>query len=288
MWLLYSGLSTLFLCLRNVTSKSNVDKTNEWVVLWHTTAYGFPVSLIFLLFGTFYIAGPTFWYLTLIRVILDTIAAITFLKALKLESVSYVIPLLALQPALTIITSLFITNQNVKPLGIFGILITCLASIYLIRSEQKYTTKSNQTNLTKATLLILPTTIIYSVLDPLHAKILLYTNQYTYFFISQSLFLIIITTIALTKSKDSFLHSLKPNNTLITNSLPGIFLAFEAVTLLFALSHTKYVSFVSTIRITNIVLTSLLATIFLKEKLTPNKILVIIAILTGATFITLS
>jgi len=287
MWFLYALISAFSLTGRNIFSKFNVDKTNEYVVMWATVVFAFPIAALAMLFSPFVVTDARFWPLLFIRIILDTVAFIFFYKALKFRAASYVIPIMSLFPALTIVTSFLINGQRVGTLGIIGVLITCGGSYALFAAERRTTKIEDRPHLKLATVYILITTIIYGILDPVHAYIIGMSNTYTYFFISEAIFVLLFTGLVWLFAKRDFMQLFKSKKKLVHNGITGLFLGVEVLVLFLALSSAPFVSYVSAIKMSSVGLTAVFAYLFLKEQLNRTKITAIVMIIVGVVVMVL-
>ncbi len=288
MWILLSVLSTISLSSKNLLSKFGAGKTNEYVNMWAMAFFTLPVAGIALLFSDFEISDNKFWLLIGLRIILESIALVAFFRALKFKSASFVISIMSLQPALTIITTFFISDQKVPLLGIGAILVIVAANFMLFQSEKKLTNKEDMPNLIKATLLIFTTTLLFSVLDPLHGEIIEVSNQFTYFFVSELCFTVVYSILVGARFRKEFKQTFsnKKNGLLIAGI--GVSFGFELLTLFGAITSSDYVSYVSAIRSANIALTAILAFFLFKEKLSRLKLFSIALMTLGVLILVLS
>lgn len=265
MWFVFALISTLFLVGRNILNKKGVEKLDPIFVTFSTFLFSFPVAFIAMLFNDFVISSTEFYSYLGIRIVLDLIALIALLNAFKLRSVSFVVPLLALQPMISILFSKLLGGGDISGVQILGMVIVTIGSIliYLIElSKEKFKLTPE---LIKATVLVGITTIIYSILDPLHGKIIGMSNEYTYFFISTIIFSVIMFVVVLIKSRGQFFSEFKSKRELGLSILIGLSLGFEVLFLFLALGSTEATPLVSAVRILNIGLTAVLASKLLNE-----------------------
>ena len=182
MWFALSLLAGFSLAVRNLLSKLSAEKLPELVSMWFLFLFSLPVVVWALFFQPFVVVSNQFWILIGFRVLLEFSALFTFYKALKLEGISVVISLLALQPLLVIGTTFFINQQTSSALGLLATALVSVGIFLMYRSEAK---QGESPEFIKATFLILLTVISYALLEPIHAKAISLSNVSSYLVASQ-------------------------------------------------------------------------------------------------------
>lgn len=288
MWFLLTLVSTLALASRNIVTKLGVDKQDPYIVAWSSVFFGLPIATILIIFNKFEVTDSLFWFLLMIRLTMQSIVMITLHQAFKYKSVSYIAPLLSLTPILTSIISYFIHGDVITPLGFVGMLITTISCIILYHSEKNITKIEDQNELYKATCLVVLSALFIAILDPIHPLAIQRSNVETYFFTGILGFSIIFTILVLIKSRSNLLKSLKNKKLLTLNIFTGLIGGIEALTLFSALNFAPAVALVSSIRSSNMALTSLGGFIFFNENFNKPKCLGIIFSVLGVILVIIS
>lgn len=271
MWLIFAIVSAFANSTRNLASKVNIQNSNEYLTIWSTVFFALIFSIPFVLYNGFVITNPSFWIFLILRIILDSIALITFMRALKLQSISFVIPIIALQPVLAAIAAYFISDQSISALGIMGMMVIVVSTLITFCLEIDFKNLKNNKNVFYPAVLILITIIFWSILDSLHKESIDRSSPYTYFFISNVLFTLVFSVVLIiTKTKIS---PLKESKNLRINMTLGILLGIEFLSQLLALSSGK-VAYISAIKSLSIVISPILSWIFLGEKHPPIKLVI--------------
>lgn len=286
MGILFGSLSAIALSLRNFLSKRRLDDTNEYILMFSSVFFCLPIGIVLVMLNGFTISSSSFWVIVVLRVFLDVVAYIAFLRAIKFREISLIIPLTSLVPVFSIITSSVISNQQVPAQGILGIIIVCASNILLLSSEINIKKLSDSKHLLKPFLYVLLMSVIWAFLDPVHNEGIKVSSPYTYFLIGNIAFTVVFFIMALFLARKE-LKGFFNVQTMKNLSPIGLLLSVEFVSQLVALGYTL-VSYVSAIKSANIILTSILGIIFLKEKSSSLKVLSIILSLVGVLIIIFS
>jgi len=131
LWVLYSILSAFSLATANAFTKRISHKVDDYVMVFTRFLYATPFLLSLLFFIPIPKLGSSFWSVLLIVAILDVIAAILYIKAIRLSPLSLTMPLLSLTPLFLIITSFLILGEFPSFFGIIGIIFIVLG-VYLL------------------------------------------------------------------------------------------------------------------------------------------------------------
>lgn len=277
MWIFFSIFAVLGLTSRNLLTKVGLGKVNEYILLFFTVFGALLVGVVLVLINGIEISDSSFWRIFLIRVFLDTVAAITLFKALKSKAVSYVVPLTAITPIFTIISGYFINGDSISSTGLLGISIIVLGSIFVVVSEiDKKKGKRGLEELVLPTLLIMVTTISWGILDAVHKEGIEVSSPYTYFFLGNLAYVIIFFFLSFLFARKDF-EVLKDKKLLSINLSLGFLLSIEFLSQLFALQD-GIAAYVSAIKSLNIVFTTILAFLFLKEGKSGNRFMKLIGV----------
>lgn len=279
MWLVYSILATTASTTRSLLSKKVVTDVNEYAGLWTFILFGFLVSVVYLVYSGFTISNPSFWYVIALRLVIDSFAVIAYYKALKIEEVTFISPLLALSPILIAIFSYFINNQIPTPVALWGMALIVLGAIILMVGKIDFRNFRSNRQLFRSAAYIGITLVLWSLASAIHKVGISASSPATYFFVSYLGFVIIFTLLALKICPQDMKKALNPKYRKI-NVANGLALGLDQTFTLTAIG-LGVVAYVEAIKSSSLMFTTLLAFIFLNEKVTWMKIFSIIIIFVG-------
>jgi len=240
--------------------------------MWYTFLFQIPLGLLAVLITGIQIASPSFYYLVLLRVILDIVAFIFFFKALQLSKLSLIIPFMSLLPGLTIFTSFFINGQAIEPLRLLIILVIAISCYAIFKTSNGVAHTSDDK---RGVVYILLVIVLYSILSPLHAEIIKISSPFTYFFISSIYFIVIWSLVIFLKFKKELFESFKNSKGILLNGANGVILSLEVLSLFLALAPGSITSVVTAIRTTDTAVSSVVGGVLFKEHITPKKVILI-------------
>lgn len=135
-WILLAISTAFFESLRDVFYKKSLQSIDEYLVSWSSIFF----TVLFLIPSLFFIEIPSldkpFWIALLIGGVLNTIAYLIFVKALKTSDLSKIAPLTTFTPLFLLITSPFIVGEFPNHWGVIGIVFIVLGS-YVLNLKQK-------------------------------------------------------------------------------------------------------------------------------------------------------
>ncbi len=137
LWLLFSGLTALFESLKEVTSKHNLKKIDEYVVSWALRFFALPFLLPLLFFIEIPVINNNFWIALIIGCGLNLIATIIYMKAIKSSDLSITTPMVTFTPLFLLITSPLILGEFTNIYGVLGIILIVLGSYTLNLKQRK-------------------------------------------------------------------------------------------------------------------------------------------------------
>lgn len=131
LWVILS-LSVAFLkSVEDVFSKRLLKEFSEHHVAWMIRAFTFLLILPVVLWKGIPTLGPSFWWAITLASLLNVVATVCYLKAIKYADLSLVAPLSSFTPLFLIITSPLILHEFPGLNGIIGILLI-VAGSYLL------------------------------------------------------------------------------------------------------------------------------------------------------------
>ena len=131
LWVLYSLLSAFSFATADAFTKRISCKVDDYVMVFARFLYATPFLLSLLFFIPLPKLESGFWSILLIVAILDVIAAILYIKAIRLSPLSLIMPLLCLSPLFLVMTSFLILGEFPSFFGIIGIIFIVLG-VYLL------------------------------------------------------------------------------------------------------------------------------------------------------------
>lgn len=131
MWFLF-GLGTGFLnALTTAFSKKAVESVDPYFIPLVQTLLALPVFAVAILATGFTAPTALFWPALIGSGIINVLAAILTMKALKIGDLSLTIPYLAFTPLFLVLTSRLILNESISTGGFIGILMITAGSLAL-------------------------------------------------------------------------------------------------------------------------------------------------------------
>ncbi|WP_373535939.1 EamA family transporter [Microcoleus sp.] len=139
-WLIFGILTAFFEAIKDVFSKQNLKKNDEYVVAWSLASF----SAVFLTPLLFFIKipqlnpqlNPQFWIALSIGGSINAVTAILYIKAIKLSDLSLTVPLVALTPLFMLLTSPLIVGEYPNFFDYIGIFLIVTGS-YLLNIKEK-------------------------------------------------------------------------------------------------------------------------------------------------------
>lgn len=135
MWL-FLGLASGFLhALQSMVSKKALEGANQYLVAFAYSAFSLPFLLTSLVWLDLAPTNFAFWWSNTATAVLNVIALIILMKALKIGELSLTIPFLAFTPIFLILTSSLMLGELPNSVGILGI-TTIVGGAYLLEMKK--------------------------------------------------------------------------------------------------------------------------------------------------------
>lgn len=135
-WLILGIFTAFFEALKDVFSKQNLKKSDEYVVAWSLAFF----SVIFLTPWVIYTGIPAlnsqFAIALLIGGSINAVTALLYIKAIKVSDLSLTVPLVALTPLFMLLTSPLIVGEYPSFFDYIGIFLIVVGS-YLLNIKEK-------------------------------------------------------------------------------------------------------------------------------------------------------
>lgn len=142
MWFVSSLVSALTYSFRSVLEKKLLGNLDKYILAFGLRFFALPFFVIVLLMNPQQIIPFSelplkFWLATIyVSVISTPIEMIFFYKALQLEEVSYIAPLISLAPVFTVFINIFVFKEYPTFFGLIGVMFI-ISAIYLLNVNQK-------------------------------------------------------------------------------------------------------------------------------------------------------
>lgn len=123
MWLTYSVLTALFESVKDVLCKKSLADSDEYLIAWGLRFFPLPFLLLALFFFPLPEIGPSFWPALAVGGLLNVLATVLYMKALKYGDLSVSVPMVTFTPVFLLVTSPFILGEFPDVWGLAGIIL---------------------------------------------------------------------------------------------------------------------------------------------------------------------
>src|SRR5437879_6271435 len=120
MWIIFGLISAFSDDAKNVLAKHNAHHFDPLVITWAWVTYSLIIVGPLMFFKGIPHLDGVFWTAFSVRIILDTISLILYVRALKNTDLSLSLPMLALTPLFLVLTDFIINHEFPKTLGLIG------------------------------------------------------------------------------------------------------------------------------------------------------------------------
>ena len=111
LWLIPAILAAVFESVKDVFSKKSLKDIDIYTISWALRFFALPFLLPLLLFIKIPALGNEFWSALLINGILNVVATILYMKAIKESDLSVTIPMIAFTPIFLLVTSPLLVGE---------------------------------------------------------------------------------------------------------------------------------------------------------------------------------
>jgi uncharacterized membrane protein len=136
MWLIFSLLTALLEAVKDVLCKKSLNAIDEVLVAGSIFVFSIPLLLPVLLFIEIPVLSGRFWIALPAGTILNVLATLLYIKALKHSDLSLSLPMVTFTPVFLLLTSPLIVGEFPDPKGLIGILLIVLGA-YRLNSKDK-------------------------------------------------------------------------------------------------------------------------------------------------------
>ena len=229
MWILFGAISAFFDSLLNINAKKNTKKIDALVISWLWMLCASPIVIIPALVFGFAEIDFVFWQALAVRTVLDTIALILYVRALRDSQITLAQPMLGLTPVLVVFISYFLNGDIPTILAFIGILLVG-SGIYLNNRPEnsKVLDPFKLIWKNKGARQMTFVAILWACTSSLHTVAIAHSDAYTYVGIGIPVLAFVMTMIVLFTRRKETIFAFK---TLPTTQLIKIGV-FDGITLL--------------------------------------------------------
>jgi uncharacterized membrane protein len=284
LWALLSLFTALSQAAKDLLCKKGLCEIDEYAVAWSIEVF----SAIFLLPALLFIGIPvldqTFLLMIVVTALLDTLAAILYMKAIKSSPISLVAPMMMFTPMFLLITSPLILGEFPSVFGLAGIVLIVFGSYMLKIKEAKkgITEPFRALAKEKGPLLMLATAFIWSFTGNFD-KIGVEHSNPAFWIISHYL-LVSLFLLPLVVMKSKTAHKIPSKFWMLAPI--GLIAGLGVLAQMFAITMT-IVPYVLSIKRTSVLFSVIFGFFFLKEKDIRQRLLGAFIMVIGVLLITL-
>jgi drug/metabolite transporter (DMT)-like permease len=130
-WFLFAFLTAIFESIKDVFSKKGLSVINEYIIAWSLWFFALPILIPILCFIGFQPVNNVFWHSLFVGGVLNVIATVLYMKAIKYSDLSITVPLVAFTPLFLLITSPLIVGEFPSLFGLIGVILIVIGSYFL-------------------------------------------------------------------------------------------------------------------------------------------------------------
>lgn len=285
-WFVLSVLTAFSESLKDVFSKRGLKSIDEYVVSWSLRFFAF----LFLVPLLFFIEIPSlnkeFWVALCVSGLLNLIATVLYMKAIKHSDLSLTVPMVTFTPLFLLITSPIILGEVPTLLGLLGVLLIVYGS-YAFNIKQwreGYLAPFKALLKEPGPRLMLMVAFIWSITTNFD-KIGVQNSSPIFWSIAINAFIAIFLLPVMLKKSEKGLQVIRNNYKVL---LPvGFFTALTVVLQMTAISLI-FVAYVISIKRTSVIISVLFGYFIFKEKNIKERLLGSIIMVIGVVLILLS
>ena len=288
MWLILSLVNALGLSFEGVLQKKSTLHLNEYAITWSILAvsslFYLPVLLTTGLPGRL---DTLFWIAVIARIIIDSVALLCYIKALKYSHLSLAVPMMSMSPVFLVLVSLLVNHLFPSLLGLIGV-FTVVAGVYLLnfdRDTKHWLSPFAAIRREKGVQFMLVAAFLWAWVTALQRLGIDHSNVtfYTTFF--QPVWALAFLPVAIIANRREFLSLFKPSRLRLILPIGGLdVVQTVAQNVAFTLALPVYVSAVGS---TNLLFATVFGHYFFGEKI-GNKLLPVLIIMLGIVLLAIA
>lgn len=134
-WVLLSFLTAFFESAKDALGKWRLRQSDEYLVAWAWRFFALPFLLPWLFVTGVPALGKGFWWVLLVSGVLNVVAAVLYMRAIKVSDLSLTAPMVAFTPLFLLLTSPLMVGEFPGPAGALGVGLI-VAGSYLLRVRE--------------------------------------------------------------------------------------------------------------------------------------------------------
>jgi len=249
-WFPLTLLCALALATSDALTKKALAGHDEVLILWLRFAVALPFLLSTLLVIPVPTLAPGFWPTVLTALPLEMLAAVLYVRALKVSPLGLTLPFLAFTPVFLLVIPWLLLGERIAPAGVAGILCIAAGSYTLNLKEvrQGFLTPFRAIQREPGSRMMIAVAFIYSFTSTLGKKAIACSSPLFFAALYFSLLVLAFAPLALWRGRRE-LAAQSRRETLRAAFLPGISYAVSIVCHMLALSLTKVAYMISVKRL---------------------------------------
>ena len=282
-WFVLALISSITLSLREFAVKKAGRELSSAFMSWGMNFFIFLILLALnVIFLNYHAITLSFLWVLTIAAIMDSLATVLYLWAIKNGDLSKIIPMLCFIPVVQLFVTPVLIHENLSVIGIFGVIVVVFGSYILnVETRDGFLSPVKSVFKDKSSLMMLAVACIWGVSSSFH-KIGVKQTDALFWAVSEiGLIALFLFPFAFWLDKDNFSFS-KLKYTL----WPAIFSTFTVLSYYTAISCGP-VAYVSSVRRLGVLFTMLIGILVLKEKVKRLGFVGGIIMITGAAIISL-
>ncbi|MDF2908547.1 MAG: hypothetical protein K0R34_3868 [Herbinix sp.] len=277
LWILFASISGIFVSLRELYIKKYIKQSPE-IISFTTRFYGSIVFIIIAFQGNIVIKDlPVFIGITLLTVIITAVATLIRLRLIKTEDLSLTTPWLGCIPIFVVTWSMILYHELPDTLALIGILLVCIGAFTI-------NLHGGRIKINSASLWMILVAILLGFTTSVDKIAIGASSAITYSLIWTIASAVLMYSVARTKTK----RVLIVDKHLI---IQAVLWVIEFLFQMLAVQNISQISsgqtYVKTLTMLNIVITTVISSIIFKEKERRKRILSAVLIFIGAVIVVL-
>lgn len=284
-WIPLALTSAIADAFENVAMKHSLTHFDPLIVSWLRVVYATLLIAPFMFLQGIPHVDQEFWLALLTRTILDSVAIVLYVRALKLTDMSLAVPMVALSPVFLVGLEFLVTGDFPSSVGFLGIIFVTLGA-YLLNRKPGHSVLEPVREMfrDKGVFLMFSVAVIWSLTSLLHRIAIEHSNPMFYAGVGQIALLLAMTPIAVWWNRSGVLSALHPRRFL--HAAPaGLFEGISFLAQIVAQSMTL-ASYVIAVKRSSIAISAFFGKLFFKEKI-DGRVVPIALLLLGVFLITL-
>ena len=276
-WIIFAIISGIFVSLRELYIKKYIKQSPE-IISFATRFYGSILFITLSLQGNIIIKDiPVFLCITLLTVIITAIATLIRLRLIKTEDLSLTTPWLGCVPIFVVVWSMLLYHELPDTLALFGILLVCVGAFTI-------NLQGGRIRFNKASLWMLLITVLLGFTTSVDKIAIGASSAITYSLIWTISSAVLMYGVAKSRTKQVVIVD---KHLIVQAVLWVIEFLFQMLAVQSISQIPSGQTYVKTLTMLNIVITTVISSILFREKERRKRVLSAILIFVGAVIVVL-